>query len=74
MAAPKTVWLLSDDDFESCPTCSRRLSFEMSASDPASPIEVGRDEDGPIYRASCPDHGAHLFQFRNDELEDEDEA
>lgn len=55
--------LLVGEEMPTCPECGRRLS--------ASDRPVMRDDDGPIYVGTCPEHGTWPIQ---EDAEEEDDG
>lgn len=60
----KDVFQFCEEPF-CCPICGSRLD---------NIVEVGADDEGPIYTADCPIHGEfHVQSVEDEEADDEDE-
>lgn len=59
------------DDFPLCPECGNRMETVMvNVSGQWMPVSTGADEDGPIFRAVCKDHGPWPFQVEDLDYDD----
>jgi hypothetical protein len=59
MADAATIYLVHPDEPARCGECGRRLT--------TSDVPVAHDEDGPIYRGQCAQHGPSLWQVDTSE-------
>lgn len=55
----KVIQVISPDDMVVCSHCGRRAEVDDTVFD--------TDEDGPVFRATCPEHGSFLWQVEEDD-------
>lgn len=62
------VYVIGPDDFPACPVCDRRAKTTFTSHcGVMMPTVMEVDEQGPVFEATCPDHGAFRFQVQEDD-------
>ncbi|WP_127312544.1 hypothetical protein [Mesorhizobium sp. M7A.F.Ca.CA.002.12.1.1] len=54
------ITVIGVDDFVRCPVCDHRV-------DDITDTPIGLDEDGPIYKARCEEHGEFKWQVEEED-------